>query len=102
MQVSDENILSRKPRNPQISETLNHEHFSRFKGEMRKIINGYNKIKLPNLTKVKGKIANHLPCVKVALNPTLNVSALLDTGTSKNVMSKELYNKLSSQKLIIN
>jgi len=85
------------PRNQQQKDNYNETP----KTTLRKIVKSWNKLKQPNLTKVRGKVINSLPCIDVKLNKDLTIKSLLDTGASKNFISKELYEILLSSKLII-
>lgn len=68
----------------------------------RKITKTWNKLEKPSLTKINVIThANSLPLINVILKNGSKLSAMLDSGSTCNIISKQLFENLSKQKLIL-
>lgn len=94
--VRTELHVSYPPRKQNVNDNTNTNHSFAFKNELRQLVKGHNKLKKPSITKTKGKTIHSLPCMQIKLTGKIHVKSLLDTGASRNFISKELYDKLNA------
>lgn len=74
----------------------------KIKREKIKVVNkDYSHEISPDMNKVRARVVRCVPSINVQIDKTINLNALIDTGASLNIMSKELFDKLYNKKLII-
>lgn len=74
-----------------------------FKREFRNLTKSWNKQANPKLNKVRANnIVKTVPHLKVTLCNDLEINALLDTGSTQNIISHNLFKLLDKKKLVFN
>jgi hypothetical protein len=92
-----------KIHSPELTEQMEPKytnHSIKFKTELRQIVKKWNKFKHPELTKVKAKAIETLPCIEVQTYKNRLIDALLDTGASKNFICEDIYNEMVNSNVI--